>query len=283
MVKLELKKFNMNSIPDGAVILMLGKRHTGKSQLVRNFMKHNTDYPIGMVISPTEASNGFFQNFIPKMLIYDKYEPAILERFVSRQKKMTEQFKREEAKFGKTTLDPRAFLILDDCMYDKSWLTDENIRYLFFNGRHCKCAAMIITMQFPLGIPPMFRTNIDYIFILRENIINNRKRIFEQYAGMFPSFDAFSQVMDQCTENYECLVIDNRTQSNKLNDQVFWYKADVGGSDFKVCSQHLWSIQCQNDVSKGADADEDAEPEFSNELIVKSKKGPILNVRKARA
>ena len=30
--------------------------------------------------------------------------------------------------------------------------------------------------------------------------------------------------MDQCTENYECLVINNNAKSNKLTDQVFWYK-----------------------------------------------------------
>ena len=43
---------------------------------------------------------------------------------------------------------------------------------------------------------------------------------------MFPSFEMFCQVMDQCTENYECLVINNNAKSNKLTDQVFWYKAE---------------------------------------------------------
>ena len=60
-------------------------------------------------------------------------------------------------------------------------------------------------MQYALGIPPNLRTNIDYIFILRENIVQNRKRLYDSYAGMFPSFDIFCQVMDQCTENDECL------------------------------------------------------------------------------
>ena len=36
---------------------------------------------------------------------------------------------------------------------------------------------LIITMQYPLGIPPTLRTNIDYVFILREPYILNRKRI----------------------------------------------------------------------------------------------------------
>ena len=33
--------------------------------------------------------------------------------------------------------------------------------------------------------------------------------------------------MDQCTENYECLVVCNNAKSNKLEDQIFWYKASA--------------------------------------------------------
>ena len=33
--------------------------------------------------------------------------------------------------------------------------------------------------------------------------------------------------MDSCTENYECLVLDNTSKSNKIEDCVFWYKAKL--------------------------------------------------------
>ena len=49
------------------------------------------------------------------------------------------------------------------------------MRLLFMNGRHWKI-MLIITMH-PSGIPPNLRTNIDYVFILREPYITNRKRI----------------------------------------------------------------------------------------------------------
>ena len=99
-------------------------------------------------------------------------------------------------------------------------------------------------MQYLLGIPPNLRTNIDYIFILRENIINNRKKLYDHYAGMFPTFEMFSQVMDHCTENYECLVIHNNAKSNKLEDQVFWYKAEAH-DDFKVGDESFWEYSKQ--------------------------------------
>ena len=139
---------------------------------------------------------------------------------------------------GDKNIDPRAFLILDDCLYDNTWQKDKNIRHCFMNGRHYKL-MFILTMQFALGIPPNLRTNIDFVFILRENYITNRKKLYEHYAGMFPSFEIFCQVMDQCTENYECLVIHNNAKSNKLTDQVFWYKAEPH-DEVKLGSREYW-------------------------------------------
>ncbi len=75
---------------------------------------------------------------------------------------------------GDSKIDPRGILILDDCLYDNSWIKDTNIRALFMNGRHYK-TMFVITMQYALGITPNLRTNIDYVFILRENLVNNRK------------------------------------------------------------------------------------------------------------
>jgi hypothetical protein len=103
----------------------------------------------------------------------------------------------------------------------------------------------MITMQFALGIPPNLRTNIDYVFILRENIISNRKRIYDHYAGMFSTFDEFCQVMDACTENFECLVINNNSKSNKIEDQVFWYKAD-SHADFRIGAPEFWEMHNRN-------------------------------------
>ena len=46
--------------------------------------------------------------------------------------------------------------------------------------------------------------------------------------------------MDQCTQNYECLVIDNTSQSNKIEDCIFWYKAEMHG-DFRIGAPEFWA------------------------------------------
>jgi hypothetical protein len=108
---------------------------------------------------------------------------------------------------------------------------------------------------------------------LRENYIANRKRIYENYAGMFPTFESFCQVMDQCTENYECLVINNNSKSNKLHDQVFWYKAD-NHNDFRLGSKEFWEL------SKNMN-DDDEDEKYDPNNIKKRGAGPKISVKKA--
>jgi hypothetical protein len=275
----DMKKFKMKDIvfnpneAKGPVVVLIGRRDTGKSFLVQDLLYHHQDIPIGTVISGTEAGNGFFGKHVPKLFIHDEYNTAIVENILKRQKAVLKQIKKEKTAYGRSNIDPRAFVILDDCLYDNKWAKDKVMRLLFMNGRHWKI-MLIITMQYPLGVPPNLRTNIDYVFILREPYITNRKRIYENYAGMFPTFESFCQVMDQCTENYECLVINNNAKSNKLEEQIFWYKAQSHG-DFKLGSKEFWELS--KDIH--SDDDDDGGQMYDPSAHRKGK-GPIINVRK---
>lgn len=275
-MNLELKKFDMKNIVfdananQGPVIVLIGRRDTGKSFLVRDLLYYHQDIPIGTVISGTEAGNGFYSSIVPKLFIHDEYNTAIIENILKRQKIVVKQIKKEKEAYGRSNIDARTFVILDDCLYDNSWAREKLMRLLFMNGRHWK-VMLVITMQYPLGVPPNLRTNIDFTFILREPYIANRKRIYENYAGMFPTFESFCQVMDQCTENYECLVVSNNAKSNKLEDQIFWYKASKHG-DFKLGSKEFW------EMSKNLDSDDEEESYDPNSQI----RGPRISVKKTK-
>ena len=274
-MNLELKKFDMRKISfdpnaaSGPVIVLIGRRDTGKSFLVRDLLYYHQDIPIGTVISGTEAGNGFYGKLVPKLFIHDEYNSAIIENILKRQKIVLKQIKKEKLAYGKSNIDARAFVILDDCLYDNSWSREKVMRLLFMNGRHWKI-MLVITMQYPLGVPPNLRTNIDYTFILREPYLTNRKRIYENYAGMFTTFESFCQVMDQCTENYECLVISNNAKSNKLSEQIFWYKASAH-NEFKLGSKEFWEMS--KDLNSDDEDGEDYDPKVGH-------KGPRINVKK---
>ena len=49
---------------------------------------------------------------------------------------------------GDRSVDPRAFLILDDCLYDNTWAKDKNMRSVFMNGRHYKLLFLLKIYDF---------------------------------------------------------------------------------------------------------------------------------------
>ena len=93
---------------------------------------------------------------------------------------------------------------------------------------------------------------------------------------MFPTFEIFCQVMNQCTENYECLVINNTVRSNKLEDCVFWYKA-TDHPPFKLGAPEFWQYHSQN-YSEGGD---DGEDEVDINSLQKKKHSIAINVKKS--
>ena len=243
--ELVMSKFDMSNISfkpnesKGPVIVLLGKRDTGKSVLVKDLLYHHQRIPMVTVIAGTELSNPFYGRIVPRICIHHEYNTMIIEKALMRQLKCVKQIQKEEEQMKRrSAMDPRHIVILDDCLYDQSWTRDKLIRLLFMNGRHWKI-MLVITMQYPLGIPPMLRSNIDYVFILRNANVRDRKIMYENYCGMFPSFEAFCDILDKTTEDFECLVVQNNVQSNKLVDLIRWYKAEMH-TDFKLCAKELW-------------------------------------------
>jgi hypothetical protein len=270
-MNLNLRKFDMSSIDDDKVVVLIGKRDTGKSFLCKDLLYYHQDIPVGTVISATESANQFYGDMVPPIFIHDEYNEEIVQKVLTRQKKAVDKYNQDVDAHNVSKVDPRGLLIFDDCLYDSSWTKSKDVRAIFMNGRHYKM-MFIVTMQYALGIPPNLRTNIDYVFILRENIVSNRKRIYESYAGMFPTFEIFCQVMDQCTENFECLVIYNNAKSNNIEDQVFWYKAE-SHPPFRIGAPAFWQYNDDNYTKNDDD-------EFDPAAINKKRNRTVINVQK---
>lgn len=283
-MRLLLRKFDMGEVKDDQTIVMIGKRNTGKSFLIKDLLYHHRDLPIGSVISPSESVNRFFGDIVPPLFIHEEYTPAIVENVIKRQKVVIKKIEDQKRLYGTCNLDPRAFLIMDDCLYNDSWAHNKSIRFIFLNGRHVKL-MYVVSMQHPLGVPPVLRTNVDIVFILRENLFSNRKRIYENWAGMFPTFDVFCQCLDQTTEDFHALVINNNARSNRLDQQVFWYKAE-SHDGFRLCSRTFWQMSEQlaaERASAGGAGCDDDEEDISTMNVRAKRNAPLVNVKRTIA
>lgn len=265
---LKLKKFDPNKMGDNRVSVFIGKRGTGKTTLVTDMLWHKKHLPVGVVMSGTEEGNGHYGQFVPDSFIYSEFDKGVIEKIIRRQKKVS----------NRTQVDNRVFILLDDLMYDKRINKEKCMRLLYMNGRHWNVCLMV-TLQYCMDMPPDLRSNTDYVFVLRENIVEVRKKIWKNFFGVFPTFDMFCQVLDKCTENYECLVLDNTSRSNKIEDCVFWYKADIHPS-FRVGAPSFWQYHKMLYKPSGNDDEDESSALHKSEMRRATSKGVTLKVHK---
>lgn len=219
-----IKKFDISLIENG-VCLIIGKTETGKTTIIKDILHSK---PNSKLLCMSGTTDSFEDYSRVTNNVHSEYKPEIIENFVQ------------------DHTDKDKILVIDDCLWNEDWTKDNAMKNVFFNGRNIRTACLL-TMQFPLALPPAFRANVDYVFILRENYVSNRKRIYEHYAGMFPSFNIFCSVMDRCTENYECLVLHVGSKSNRFEDQVFWSKAELHNEETNETKDYV-IVEKMNDT-----------------------------------
>ena len=230
------ENFN-NKEQGGSKIVIIGKPGTGKTTLITDLLYHKKHiFPTAMVFSGTEDSNGHYSKLFPPSFVYNKLDLDSIENFIQRQKASKQHIH-----------NPWSVLLLDDCTDDPRVFTNPIIQGLFKNGRHWKM-LFILSLQYCLDVKPVIRTNVDGCFILRETNLKNRKSLWENYAGVIPDFSQFCDIMDQITDDYTALYINNTGQSNKLEDCVFYYKPRVL-EPFKFGCHEFWDYHYQS-ISK---------------------------------
>lgn len=265
---IRLKKFQPSSINPGRIILLIGKRNTGKSVLVRDLLWYLRKIPTAVVFSPTEESNRAYEGMVPNLFINGEFDADVLSSIIKRQKKC----------YKNKVPNSEMLLLLDDCMYDAATISkNPDIRYIFMNGRHIGI-TLIITAQYMMALPPALRGNVDYVFTFREPLQTNRKKLFDQFFGIFQKPVIFNEVMNSCTENFECLCLDNTSRSNDISETVFWYKAAMRDK-FRIGSKQYWS-HAQKNFNKHYDEDEEEKQKRLSKAKGKGKQKDVIKVTK---
>ena len=205
-------------------IAVIAKSGSGKSWIIRDILYHMQHLKRGEIICPTDQMTNFYNQYVPEDNIHYEYDSEIPKLMLEKQRESLLK-NRCRRKNGVREKDKSSLLVMDDCMSSKSnWSKDSNIIDIFHSGKSYN-VSFVLAMQYSLGISPELRSNFDYIFLLGEDFVSNRKKLYEHYAGMFRTKDLFEQVFMQITDDYGCMVINNRLRSSDIKKKVFWYKA----------------------------------------------------------
>lgn len=211
-------------------VFAIGNPGVGKTVVLADLIyKHRHELATGMLISAADDQNDSLVKVFPDIYRHEKMDTLLLRDFVNRQKLV-----------GKTNCPyKRAALAVDDSGYDKNFVNSKPMQYIMKVGRHADM-FFLFAMHGAKGADRNIRPFIDYVFMGKEKSTASRKLLWEEYAGVIPTFDLFNDIMDVATEDHKFLVIDNKVDSNKMEDSVFWYKADYHPDGFSFGCQEYW-------------------------------------------
>ena len=225
-MSITVDRLDADSIKTGSIIVLLGRRGTGKSVCAYNLLyKLRDKHDFALCFTPTQSSADLFAKCMPRRCIYDRLDLTVLQRLLDYQASCLAKGKR-----CRSTL-----VILDDTSWEaKAFRTPAPVLgFLARNGRH-SLITVLITAQTPLDLGPAIRSQVDYAITLREVVTQQRKKLYETYFGVLPTFESFCHLMDITTENYGALCLLNSVNSNDPAQCLRWWRAKASLPPFRL-------------------------------------------------
>lgn len=253
----QLRRFDLSRVPDDAVCLVIGKRRTGKSTLIRDILFKKRHLSYGIACNGTEESNRAYAKLMPDMYVYDDYAREAIVSLVSAQR---------ESKRTRSTA-PSCFLILDDVGFEKKMSSDKALKQILQNGRHYNMFS-ILALQYLMSVDVSMRANFDFVFCFAEKNSTILQKLHKNFFDQFDSYGTFESVFKACTANYECLVLDNTSTSAAVEDNIFYFKAEQH-EDFRMGGDEFWKHHRRH---YSADAD--------RVQVMRTKKGEEVRIQK---
>ena len=193
------------------IVCLVAKRKSGKSQLLRYIVSKNKHkFDKMFLICPTQAINDFYEeDLFKKENIFENYSDNWVTTLM---KKMGEiNAKKTNDKECKHVL-----LVLDDVCSDTDFHHSKTLKQLATKGRHYKI-TLFITCQYLYHVPPIFRSNVDWMIVGQINSQGLDILTSEFIAGEITKQE-FIKMYYKATSNYDFLLINNN--STKCNDDL---------------------------------------------------------------
>jgi hypothetical protein len=236
---IKLRKFDpATMIAECASILVVGGRRTGKSFLMRDLLYNIRDriYDAHVYSGTMEDSGMAWDNYTPQ-----KYVQFCQEEFPEPELNAALR-KQDERKALAKKFDvgcPPSLFLFEDCEFLKpSIWASQPVKSLALNGRHRR-TFLVAAVQYLISAKAEIRGMWDLAFFCFESIISNRERVYKNFGGVCGSFAEFDSIFCEATKDWKVLVIDCRAKSYKLEDCLFWYKAEDRGK-FRLGVPDVW-------------------------------------------
>ena len=193
-------------------ILVVAKRNSGKSQLIRYLVlvnKHLFDKMF--LICPTENVNSFYSDIIEKKHILTNYNEDFIKNLIDTMTRANSNQPKDKRQ--------QVLLILDDCISDTTIKNSKPFELLFTRGRHINISIIFVSQYLKAAISPVIRNNIDFCLFSQVNA-HGLRLIFEEYNYNL-SKPEFNKLFKNATKDYGFLVINNNSVKNGDIDEIY--------------------------------------------------------------
>jgi hypothetical protein len=196
-----LPPFNPDSaLRRGTVSVVIGHRNAGKSWLTRDLLTRS----LGTAQPPT---GGLWIGYEPHLQMptgvaqhSEEFSPELLRSFLQNHR---------DSSAG-------SFIVYDNCIHDSTVFAMPAFRATLQNSRTWNL-RITVTMLYAMGIPPALRACVDFVFIFREGIASNARRIADSWFTGYDLEHVRQLLQEPYRSDHDCLVLDTRT------DQLYRY------------------------------------------------------------
>lgn len=223
---MQVPKFNLEDMCPNPFIFICGKKGSKKTAIIKDILRQNSSSR-KLIVSCYEDTRHEYSAEFYDAQIYDNgcnikdNIKDVVTNFISEQEDLLTNIS------DGSLVNHQSIIVLDDVFSTTQLTAASSILSLIVEKCKRNNITCVITMQFPLGINIEVRSSFDYVFLCNEDYISNKKRLYDHYAGTFPSYQSFDSAFMQLTRNHSCEMVIRQWYGDKsfltIHDRVRYY------------------------------------------------------------
>ena len=218
---IKIKEFDIQNVEPSCTWIMVGPPASGKTTLIENICYYNRHkYPVARAFVGTPTSYKKFCKIFGDLYVTLNYNEPDEIAHIRRQRRCI-------LDNGETYAGNYAINIIDDAGDDVKSFKTKTMRALFKLGSQHYAQMLLVGLQYAIDFPPDMRKSVRDVAIFRDPEEVERKKLYDNFGGLSGSYARFCDLMDELTGDFSCIIFKKRSQSNKLEDCVFYYKTEV--------------------------------------------------------
>ncbi len=234
-----IREFDIQKMPLSCTWIIVGPPASGKSSLIEQICYYNKHkYPVARVFVGTVEGYKQACNIFGDLYVSPKYDEAEERAHINRQRTVCnlQQCACENKKTCPHAVGTYAINIIDDASDDPKVFKTKTMKALFKLGSQHYNQLLLVGLQYAIDMPIDIRPSVSYVAIFRQPGVEQRQRLYKNFGGPAGSYENFCDLMEQLTGNYNCLIIKQRSLSNRLEDNIFYLQTKLIGP---------WRFGCQ--------------------------------------